>query len=522
MNASKKMWTSVALGFALCLTSAVAASAQVADVDITDNSVVWHPIIGQKMALSISGPSGDFSQDFAAGEKPSFEVFSKSGALLEDGTYAWELISIPEVSDAMKQARAAGERVVAPQGEKQSGYFTVSGGYFVLPAEEAGNGAEAAVHAEKAQVIANDLIVQGSACVGVDCTSGENFGFDTLRLKENNLRIKFDDTSSSGSFPNNDWQLTANDSNNGGANKFSLDDITNGKTPFTVEAGAPNNSLYVDDAGNIGINKSTPAVQLHIVDGNSPAIRLEQDGSSGFTAQTWDLAGNETNFFIRDITNGSKLPFKIKPSAPTNSIFVAASGNIGLGDASPDAALNVERSDGTAQILVEETSSSASSATKTLLDLQTTGTNTRPRFSMTNGGVPATWNFDILNVTGDFAFTRGGGGPVYTFDHDNGNLTIDGVFISGTTELDVPDYVFAKDYELRSLEDVKAFIQEKSHLPDVPSAAEVKGAGLNITEMQLTLLRKVEELTLYTLEQHETIQKLQQRLDSMEGAADSQ
>ena len=70
------------------------------------------------------------------------------------------------------------------------------------------------------QVIPDDLIVQGSTCVGFDCINNESFGFDTIRLKENNTRIKFEDTSLAG-FPTNDWQLTANDSASGGASKFS-------------------------------------------------------------------------------------------------------------------------------------------------------------------------------------------------------------------------------------------------------------------------------------------------------------
>ena len=51
------------------------------------------------------------------------------------------------------------------------------------------------------QVILDDLIVDGSICVGLDCVNGESFGFDTLRLKENNLRIRAVDTSSTSSFP---------------------------------------------------------------------------------------------------------------------------------------------------------------------------------------------------------------------------------------------------------------------------------------------------------------------------------
>lgn len=196
------------------------------------------------------------------------------------------------------------------------------------------------------QVFPDDVIVQGSLGVGMDAVNGENFSFDTVRLKENNLRIKFDDTSTSASFPSNDWQLTANDSTNGGANKFSIEDITGGRVPFTIEAAAPSNSLYVDDGGRIGVGTSTPVVEMHVVDGDSPTMRLEQDGSSGFTAQTWDVAGNETNFFVRDATNGSKLPFRIKTNAPNDSLFLDSDGDVGLGTQSPDADLHLTRNNG--------------------------------------------------------------------------------------------------------------------------------------------------------------------------------
>src|SRR6185295_19460712 len=71
------------------------------------------------------------------------------------------------------------------------------------------------------QVIADDLIVQGSTCVGLDCVNNESFGFDTLRLKENNTRITFFDTSSLSGFPANHWTITANDSDAGTRSKFS-------------------------------------------------------------------------------------------------------------------------------------------------------------------------------------------------------------------------------------------------------------------------------------------------------------
>jgi hypothetical protein len=184
-------------------------------------------------------------------------------------------------------------------------------------------------------VIPDDLIVQGSACVGLDCVDGEAFGFDTIRLKENNTRIKFDDTSTGVGFPNNDWQLTANDSASGGLNKFSIENITTATVPFTIVGAAPTNSLFVDSAGRLGIKTAVPGLNIHISTSDTPAQRFEQTSAGGFTAQTWDIGANEANFFVRDLTGGSRLPFRIRPGAPTSSIDINASGNVGVGTASP-------------------------------------------------------------------------------------------------------------------------------------------------------------------------------------------
>lgn len=193
-----------------------------------------------------------------------------------------------------------------------------------------------------AQVFNDDLIAVGSLAVGVDATASESFGFDTFRMKENNLRIHFDDTSASASFPGNDWRITINDSGNGGDNYFGIDDATAGNSPFRIMAGAGANALYVSDSGgNVGLGTANPVLELQVTDGDSPGIRIEQNGANGWTPQTWDISGNETNFFIRDVTNGSKLPFKIKPGAPDNAVFIAASGNVSLGDTSPSEKLEV-------------------------------------------------------------------------------------------------------------------------------------------------------------------------------------
>jgi hypothetical protein len=181
------------------------------------------------------------------------------------------------------------------------------------------------------QVFYSNVEVQGSLCAGLDCLPNLNYGFDTIILRENNLRILFQDTSTSPGFPTNDWRLIANDSAAGGAAYFAIEDATAARQVFRVDAGAPANSLLVGPTGQVGLGTATPILDLHIANTNTPAVRFEQNASAGFTAQIWDIAGNDANFFIRDVTGGSRLPFRIRPGAPTSSIDVAASGDVGFG-----------------------------------------------------------------------------------------------------------------------------------------------------------------------------------------------
>ena len=81
---------------------------------------------------------------------------------------------------------------------------------------------------------------------------------------------------------------------------------------------------------------------------------------------------------------------------------------------------------------------------------------------------------------------------------------------------DWADYVFDPDYSLRSLPELENYIHTHHHLPDMPSASEVKREGIHLGEMQATLLLKIEELTLHMIEQHKTIETLQHQLASLE------
>lgn len=101
-------------------------------------------------------------------------------------------------------------------------------------------------------------------------------------------------------------------------------------------------------------------------------------------------------------------------------------------------------------------------------------------------------------------------------------LAVNGTIHTKEVKVDLqgwPDYVFAKEYKLLSLEEVSKYIKENGHLPKMPSAKEVEKNGVLLGEMNKKLLEKIEELTLYTIEQEKEIKKLrnqEERIDKLE------
>lgn len=356
-----------------------------------------------------------------------------------------------------------------------------------------------ALPAQADQVILDDLIVDGSACIGQDCVNGESFGFDTLRLKENNLRIKAQDTSASASFPSNDWQITFNDSSNGGQNKFSIDDIDGGRTPFTIEASAPSHSLYVDDGGRIGLGTSTPVVQMHQKDGNTPTLRLEQDGSSGFSAQTWDIAGNEANFFIRDASNGSTLPFRIEPGAPSNAVYIDSTGFVGFGVTSPAFDIEVQKS-GNAIMLLESTSNGAAQ-----LRLETSLSNNRRIVAANDSGSPVT---QIALTDNDLR--------LFGTDFNDPWLKVDATGITttggGTCDPGPCDRTFDPEYfTVPPIEEHAAFMWENKYLWGVGPTPE--GEPFNLSRKTTGMLHELEKAHIYIEQLHNRLKVIEEELE---------
>lgn len=119
-----------------------------------------------------------------------------------------------------------------------------------------------------------------------------------------------------------------------------------------------------------------------------------------------------------------------------------------------------------------------------------------------------------ITLTGKVGINTNNESDTYALAVDGGILTNE-VFIKNVNEW--YDNVFAKDYKLLSLSDLKHYINEFGHLPEVPSETEVLTEGYNMAEMQSILLKKIEELTLYTLKQQEEIEMLKQTIEELKG-----
>ena len=500
----------------------------------------WQPAgTGAGLTLTVSGPGGFYlREEFVPGQSPAFSVFDGAGNLRPAGVYVWELRAVYRLDEdtrrELEPARHSGDESALQKSGKlpsgrvyESGSFSIQGGRVVaLDQVEPESPRAGAGVAPKGATISPKATFTEGVCAGFDCPGSPAFGDSTILMMENNTRIKFGDTSVS-PFPNNDWEIEANSATSGALSYLGFNDCGTADNDggcatdlvFAIEAGARQNALYVEGDGDVGVGTANPVLDLHIVTGNTPALRLEQDGSSGFTAQTWDLAGNETNFFVRDVTSGSTLPFRIFPGAGSSSLVVDADGEVGIGDASPDDRLAVLVGSANGGVTIEST---------------------------TDGNLPQltlieptrTWRFRVAN-NGTFTFNDGTAGtsPVQVLGAANSNLlivggtntvaadadrvTVNGELFIGASQV-TPDYVFEPDYALESIEEHAEYMWSRKHLPGVGGAVVSGGRHqINVSAQQFGMLEELEKAHVYIEQLHVSLKAKEMQIDELtEGLED--
>ncbi len=277
--------------------------------------------------------------------------------------------------------------------------------------------------------------------------------------------------------------------------------------------------------GNVGIGTINPIAKLHIQGGvylgnggayDNIILETGQDISSFngvFDIRPRTIPGTGTAKHLthfRDVTNST--------GAGTTVHNVAIDGKLGIGNTNPDMKLGVY----TDHKYVSRFHSTASE----------TMTGIRIGRVSNSGGSYA----DLVNLTNGFGIGVGSSGSSLPLNSQNTNhvsiftdyssrnvgigtvnpgswkLAVNGKIRAKEIKVETgwSDFVFEKEYNLPTLEEVENHIAEKGHLKDIPSAAEVEQNGIFLGEMDSKLLQKIEELTLYTIAQQKEIQQLKE------------
>ncbi|MBI4648788.1 MAG: hypothetical protein HY738_19915 [Bacteroidia bacterium] len=312
---------------------------------------------------------------------------------------------------------------------------------------------------------------------------------------------------------------------------------------FQIFAGQSN---FIDvlniKSNRIGIGTIDPCANLHVFENNINNKAIVAGDTSARSIWLMPHIDNYYNsiavsgdvgIIFRNSTNNSgQNGFVIAPqstsSLPPTGIRIAPDGNVGIGTTNPQALVHIMDGD----LLLENNyylKSKRNGNTSNLIGLSGSGAGCRIEigeatsfpsevriFTPTDAGQ----GVSIHNGTYKIAFFRNDGNVgIGTTNIPTGfKLAVNGKIYCEKVKVveDVgSDYVFEKDYPLMTIGELEAYIDTVQHLPDVPSAEEMKKNGLDLGDISIILLKKVEELTLYLIEQNKRIDELSSENDKL-------
>jgi hypothetical protein len=198
------------------------------------------------------------------------------------------------------------------------------------------------------------------------------------------------------------------------------------------------------------------------------------------------------------------------PSFSNTGLSISDNGNVGIGTTSPNSTLQIGDSNGsgapTSEIEVKRLS---------LAPVTHSGSDW---FFTTRDNNPYA-NLDIGYSNNKTLTLRHDGNVGIGTTNPTSKLTVAGNITSREVKVTVDagaDFVFENDYSLPSLQEIEKYVSENKHLPEIASAKEMKENGINLSEMNIKLLQKMEEMTLYIIEQEKRINIQSNKIETLE------
>lgn len=282
----------------------------------------------------------------------------------------------------------------------------------------------------------------------------------------------------------------------------------------------------------LGIGVANPLEWIHLKSTSNGYIRIEKPSNSYENGIVLVTGGSSTfRLYQSDTDNALKLQSagsgdseaspRIQFPLATKDIHLALSGGlVGIGTSSPTQDLHVRSADNTWMLLEKASGSyeagiqfNSGSTAQFMMWTENDGTNSlKIRAAGLTGEADGTPRMAFPLTDKNIHMALSGGNVGIGTASPDAKLAVNGQIhateVKVTTTVPGPDYVFDAGYNLPSLEKVKAYIDQYHHLPEVPSAKEMESEGIKIGEMNLLLLKKVEELTLYVIELKSEVDEL--------------